>query len=731
MASEEQAKRVKMTKDEILRLTKDDIIERWMRQDKYIDSLEAKFSDNNESLELVSLRESEEKLKQQQIEATRRENILVMRLTTKEQEMQEYANQIQELKQAQIPSMAQLRSALLDPAVNFMFEKMRKEVDSTKARLEECQNELSAWKFTPDSNTGKRLMAKCRLLYQENEELGKMISSGRMAKLEGELALQKNFSEEMKKSQSELDEFLLELDEDVEGMQSTIYYLQQQLKDSKEQIAKLQQENQKLWQPTTASINSSHNLSSPNYRTEQSSLSSAYLSNGDEAKVTEEANIDKDNTGASKQPVLEEQSQEVEENQESSSAKALSVLQSEKISLQPSSIVTSVTESLSVFRKDTTTEEGILQTSEHNTKDGTRQNPSSLVAESSTEDEDTTQDLVVDLQKGEKPSDVTAPHREKEVKIKVHEMAVNFSKASYRTEASSEVGTYKTSREGRKRTRENSPVGNIIKKDEILVKRPREISPLGCCNKENNEFSPIKWTQEKPPLGNNILEDRDKNSVDWTQEKSPVGSSASDTNSQQTLERTEDIALSVSDAENITGISAEQTRPETFEGTNKHQLIKESPREEFSLGCSTAESCHRGSLERTQREMSLEISSEQPIDLIAKKGIQEESSVESSNTDDNDLITVNRTQTEIPSTICNPEYKDKVTRNPVGSLCETETALATIEVDTDTEVQVAQTLASWAAASKEPLERTEETSSSPVGNGDVNSDFSISDEEVL
>lgn len=43
------------------------------------------------SAELVSLRESEEKMKQQQSEATRRENVLVMRLTTKEQEMQEYA----------------------------------------------------------------------------------------------------------------------------------------------------------------------------------------------------------------------------------------------------------------------------------------------------------------------------------------------------------------------------------------------------------------------------------------------------------------------------------------------------------------------------------------------------------------------------------------------------------------------------------------------------------------
>lgn len=49
-------------------------------------------------------------------------------------------------------------------------------------------------------------MAKCRLLYQENEELGRMIASGRIAKLEGELALQKSFSEEVKKSQSGMEE---------------------------------------------------------------------------------------------------------------------------------------------------------------------------------------------------------------------------------------------------------------------------------------------------------------------------------------------------------------------------------------------------------------------------------------------------------------------------------------------------------------------------------------------
>lgn len=70
-----------------------------------------------------------------------------------------------------------------------MLQKLRTELQTTRARLEDTQNELSAWKFTPDSNTGKRLMAKCRLLYQENEELGRMTSNGRMAKLEGDFGI--------------------------------------------------------------------------------------------------------------------------------------------------------------------------------------------------------------------------------------------------------------------------------------------------------------------------------------------------------------------------------------------------------------------------------------------------------------------------------------------------------------------------------------------------------------
>ncbi|XP_048510650.1 pre-mRNA-splicing regulator WTAP [Athalia rosae] len=234
-------RRVKLTEQQLESSSRDELALKWREQDLYVECLEAQAA--AQEGELASLRDSEDKYRQQCAETSHREKILVRRLASKEQELQEYVNQISEMKAAQAPSTAAMKSALLDPAVNVLIHRLRQELITTKAKLEDTQNELSAWKFTPDSNTGKRLMAKCRLLYQENEELGRMIASGRIAKLEGELALQKSFSEEVKKSQSELDEFLQDLDEDVEGMQSTIYFLQQELRKAHESVMLLQQEN--------------------------------------------------------------------------------------------------------------------------------------------------------------------------------------------------------------------------------------------------------------------------------------------------------------------------------------------------------------------------------------------------------------------------------------------------------------------------------------------------------
>ena len=77
----------------------DKLYDLWKGQDKYIDHLEQRLA-----------KEGEEKGKN--VETSRREQLLVMRLTAKDQEMQEMAAQIAELKSAQAPSTAMLRQVM-------------------------------------------------------------------------------------------------------------------------------------------------------------------------------------------------------------------------------------------------------------------------------------------------------------------------------------------------------------------------------------------------------------------------------------------------------------------------------------------------------------------------------------------------------------------------------------------------------------------------------------------
>ncbi|CAD7693861.1 unnamed protein product [Nyctereutes procyonoides] len=128
-------KKVRLSETDFKVMARYEFILRWKQYEAYVQALEGKFTDLN-SNDATGLRESEEKLKQQQQESVRRENILVMRLATKEQEMQEF----------QQPSVAQLRSTMVDGAINLFFLKMKGELEQTKDKLEQAQNELSAWK---------------------------------------------------------------------------------------------------------------------------------------------------------------------------------------------------------------------------------------------------------------------------------------------------------------------------------------------------------------------------------------------------------------------------------------------------------------------------------------------------------------------------------------------------------------------------------------------------------
>lgn len=137
-------------------------------------------------------------------------------------------------------------------------------------------------------------MSKCRQLLQENEEIGKMISSGRLAKLEGELSMQKALCGEMKKNQIEMDDFVQELDDDMEGMQNTIYFLQQQLKEAQETIANF--ETQKLGNGTMASTNNqTHPVITSNENLDDNEIGESDVKDEDSS-----ANVRNRNTNQSK-----------------------------------------------------------------------------------------------------------------------------------------------------------------------------------------------------------------------------------------------------------------------------------------------------------------------------------------------------------------------------------------------------------------------------------------------
>ncbi|MBZ3889831.1 Pre-mRNA-splicing regulator WTAP [Sciurus carolinensis] len=199
-----------------------------------------------------------------------------MRLATKGQEMQECTTQIQYLKQVQQLSVAQMRSTMVDPGINLFFLKMKSELEHTKDKLEQVQNELSAWKFKPDSQTSKKLMAKCQMLIQENQELGRQLSQGQIAQLEAELAFQKKYSEKLKSSHDELNDFIIQLDEEVKGMKSTILVLQQQLKETRQQLAQYQQQQSQTSAPNTSKTTSSE----PVEQAEATSKDCSHLANG-------------------------------------------------------------------------------------------------------------------------------------------------------------------------------------------------------------------------------------------------------------------------------------------------------------------------------------------------------------------------------------------------------------------------------------------------------------------
>lgn len=88
----------------------------------------------------------------------------------------------------------------MDPAVHATLRALKLQLQDRDKKLKEKEEELDAIQFTTQSLTGKKLLAKCRLLQEENEDFAKQLSEDRIHKLENQLALHKELVEELKKS---------------------------------------------------------------------------------------------------------------------------------------------------------------------------------------------------------------------------------------------------------------------------------------------------------------------------------------------------------------------------------------------------------------------------------------------------------------------------------------------------------------------------------------------------
>ncbi|XP_015370775.1 PREDICTED: pre-mRNA-splicing regulator female-lethal(2)D [Diuraphis noxia] len=171
--------------DNMVRLPRQRIVDMYKNAMSRVRVLEAKANEASICIRCNLLCDKKERTDQEFRKLVLREKCLLRKLTIKEQEIQDYAAQLSAMRNSiQNNSLSSLKCSLQDPAVNLLIQRLRQDLCATKIRLEETQRELYTF-----------------ILFL-----------------------------------LELDEFLQDLDEDVEGMQSTIYFLQNELQKCKASV---------------------------------------------------------------------------------------------------------------------------------------------------------------------------------------------------------------------------------------------------------------------------------------------------------------------------------------------------------------------------------------------------------------------------------------------------------------------------------------------------------------
>eukprot|EP00200_Dunaliella_tertiolecta_P006170 CAMPEP_0202342540 /NCGR_PEP_ID=MMETSP1126-20121109/3062_1 /ASSEMBLY_ACC=CAM_ASM_000457 /TAXON_ID=3047 /ORGANISM="Dunaliella tertiolecta, Strain CCMP1320" /LENGTH=391 /DNA_ID=CAMNT_0048933513 /DNA_START=52 /DNA_END=1227 /DNA_ORIENTATION=- len=172
-----------------------------------------------------------QKLQEEARELHRHQASMQIALADRNLEAAEMRQSLGQAWSAADPNIIQLKQLLLDPAVNHEFLRMRSDLEETQKELKRVQEELAVANFTQESKVGRQLMAKCRSLATENEELGRELVEGRVPQLEQQLAIAKNFTEDLKGQVLELLEHCKSLNAEVEELQREAFGLRRKVKD--------------------------------------------------------------------------------------------------------------------------------------------------------------------------------------------------------------------------------------------------------------------------------------------------------------------------------------------------------------------------------------------------------------------------------------------------------------------------------------------------------------------
>ncbi|KAF8562101.1 hypothetical protein P879_10650 [Paragonimus westermani] len=117
----------------------------------------------------------------------------------------------------------------IDPSVNLVLSRLQRTQNSCNALVATNQTELQSFTFTQNSQNGKRIMMRIRVLEQENQELANGNRTGRAARLTTEIALRRRFVQDLKQTYSDMEYLVEDVESEIEVFGSSLLVLQQRL----------------------------------------------------------------------------------------------------------------------------------------------------------------------------------------------------------------------------------------------------------------------------------------------------------------------------------------------------------------------------------------------------------------------------------------------------------------------------------------------------------------------